>query len=116
MSDGSGGAPQLDEPAVEAAAREAFWTDDLGGHIKGKHTWDSIPDEGRENYRTMIRAAIRAYLAASFGALELDLTDDEAAHAPFPCNRSFPAGEAKIVRGSLRAKLRARLDRKDDEQ
>jgi len=48
---------------VERAAREAFWIDDLGGHIKGRHTWDSIPEQGRVNYRTMIRAALTAALS-----------------------------------------------------
>lgn len=53
------------DEAVEAAAREAFWTDDVGGHHKPgaqPHTWENIPEVGRENYRTMIRAAIAAAL------------------------------------------------------
>lgn len=45
---------------VEAASEAAFWQDDLGGHVKGPWTWDTIPEEGRENYRTMIRAALGA--------------------------------------------------------
>ena len=51
------------DEAIERAAREAFWTDDVGGHIRGSHTWESIPEKGRENYRTMIRAALKAALA-----------------------------------------------------
>jgi hypothetical protein len=48
------------DEAVEAAAREAFWQDDVGGHIKGRWTWETIPDDGRENYRQMVRAALAA--------------------------------------------------------
>src|SRR5436305_1109158 len=49
---------------IEAAAREAFWTDDLGGHIKGRWTWETIPEEGRENYRKMVRAVLSAAATA----------------------------------------------------
>ena len=45
---------------VEAAAKEAFFVDDLGGHIKGRWTWDTIPEEGRENYRKLSRAVVTA--------------------------------------------------------
>lgn len=47
---------------VEAGAREAFFTDDVGGHILGGYTWDTIPEEGRENYRIMVRAVLHAAL------------------------------------------------------
>lgn len=50
--------------AIEDAARDAFWTDDLGGHIKGGWTWDTIPDLGRANYRTMALAALAAAVKA----------------------------------------------------
>ena len=46
--------------AVEAAAKEAFFVDDLGGHIKGRWTWDTIPEGGRENYRKLARAILNA--------------------------------------------------------
>lgn len=46
--------------AVEAGAQAAFWEDDMGGHIKGSFTWDTIPEEGRENYRKMVRAVLTA--------------------------------------------------------
>lgn len=52
---------------VEAGAREAFFTDDAGGHIRGGHTWDTIPEVGRENYRTMVRAVLHAALRAAGG-------------------------------------------------
>jgi hypothetical protein len=48
------------ERAVEAAARAAFFRDDVGGHIKGGFTYDSIPEVGRENYRCMVRDALEA--------------------------------------------------------
>ena len=49
---------------VEAGAREAFFTDDAGGHIRGGFTWDTIPEVGRENYRAMVRGVLHAALAA----------------------------------------------------
>lgn len=51
----------VDAASVEAASREMFWADDLGGHHKPgyqPHTWENIPEVGRENYRTGIRAAL----------------------------------------------------------
>jgi hypothetical protein len=51
-----------DPQVIEACASEAFWTDDIGGHHKpGRvpHTWENIPEEGRENYRTLVRAVLR---------------------------------------------------------
>jgi hypothetical protein len=50
----------LSDELVEKAAREAFWADDMGGHIKGRWTWDTIPEEGRENFRTMVSAVLKA--------------------------------------------------------
>jgi hypothetical protein len=50
---------RIDPVLVEKAAEAAFWQDDLGGHVRGRWTWDSIPEEGRENYRTTIEAALR---------------------------------------------------------
>jgi len=53
------------DEAIERAAREAFWTDDMGGrHKPGRqpHTWENIPEAGRENYRTLVRAVARALL------------------------------------------------------
>jgi len=50
---------------VEAGAREAFFTDDAGGHIRGGHSWDTIPEIGRENYRTMVRGVLHAALRAA---------------------------------------------------
>lgn len=55
---------RLAPEVIEAAARAAFFEDDLGGHVKGKWTYDTIPDEGRENYRKMVRAALQAAIAA----------------------------------------------------
>lgn len=49
-----------DEATVERMSREVFWVDDQGGHIKGRWTWDTIPEEGRENYRRLIRVALTA--------------------------------------------------------
>jgi hypothetical protein len=52
-----------DDATIEEASREAFLTDDLGGHIRGDgHTWDTIPEQGRENYRTLVRAVARVLL------------------------------------------------------
>lgn len=45
---------------IENAAREAFWADDTGGHIRGRWTWDTIPAEGQENYRKLVRAVLAA--------------------------------------------------------
>lgn len=57
----------LPERTVEAAARDAFWRDDVGGHIRGRWTWDAIPEEGRENYRATIREAITAAMDPALG-------------------------------------------------
>lgn len=54
------------EAMVEAGAREAFFTDDAGGHIRGGYTWDTIPEIGRQNYRTMVRAVLHAALTAAY--------------------------------------------------
>lgn len=67
---------------VEAAAREAFWTDDVGGHHKAgsrPHTWENIPEVGRENYRTMVRAVLAAAEECDrvAGRITID-TNDEA--------------------------------------
>lgn len=48
---------------VECCAAEAFFTDDIGGHHAqgpSPHTWENIPEEGRENYRTLVRAVLDA--------------------------------------------------------
>lgn len=55
---------KLDETAVEAAAREAFWSDDVGGHVRGHWTWETIPEQGRQEYRRLVTATITAYLTA----------------------------------------------------
>ena len=60
---------------VEHGAREAFFTDMIGGHHNGLFTWDSIPDEGRENYRVMIRHVLAAVLPAHDAALINSLAD-----------------------------------------
>lgn len=52
---------------VEAGAREAFFTDDAGGHIRGGFTWETIPEVGRENYRKMVRGVLHAALVAAGG-------------------------------------------------
>lgn len=52
----------LDDKAVEAAAAEAFFSDDVGGHVRGHWTWETIPEQGREEYRRLVRATITAYL------------------------------------------------------
>lgn len=76
----------IEEPSgaqVEAGAREAFFTDDAGGHIRGGHTWDTIPEVGRENYRTMVRAVLHAALRAA---------GEPSAEEPeqIPKHRTFP--------------------------
>lgn len=58
---------KLDDEAVETAAREAFWSDDTAGHIKGHWTWETIPQIGRDEYRRLVRATITAYLTALEG-------------------------------------------------
>jgi hypothetical protein len=108
MSDGSGSAPQLDEKALEAARNE----------------YDSVlavVDDVRwaDAKLAALRAAVGAYLAASSGAGELDLTDEEI-RALFKWLNAGSAGvtatESEVVfYQSARSKLRARLDRKDDE-
>lgn len=51
---------EITDEMVERGAEAAFWQDDVGGHIKGPWTWATIPEEGRENYRQMVRAALSA--------------------------------------------------------
>lgn len=57
----------ITDDMVERAAEAAFFRDDLGGHIPGRWTWSTISDEGRENYRLMVREV----LAAALGPGEL---------------------------------------------
>jgi hypothetical protein len=40
------------------------WADDMGGHIKGRWSWETIPEEGRENYRRLVRAVSPTLVAA----------------------------------------------------
>jgi hypothetical protein len=47
---------------VQRGAEAAFFSDMIGGHHNGLFTWDSIPEEGRENYRTMMRHVLAAVL------------------------------------------------------
>lgn len=47
---------------VRRGAEAAFFYDMIGGHHNGLFTWDSIPEEGRENYRTMMRHVLAAVL------------------------------------------------------
>jgi hypothetical protein len=98
MSDGSGGAPQLDERALEAATR-AFVDAQEAGRVNEPSPYP-------------LAEGIRAYLAAFSGAGGLDLTDDEmhALLAPATYRTNGP-----ITLEAARSKLRARLDRKDDE-
>lgn len=58
---------KITEEMVEAGAKAAFWQDDLGGHIKGPWTWETIPEEGRMNYRAMMTAALEAIAAIKEG-------------------------------------------------
>ena len=51
---------RFSDEMVEAGAKAAFWQDDLGGHVKGPWTWETIPEEGRMNYRAMMTAALEA--------------------------------------------------------
>lgn len=73
MEGGRTQAEAIDDAMVERAAREAFWADDIGGHIKGDHTWESIPEEGRDAYRTMIRAALGAALRQTEGQASAEI-------------------------------------------
>lgn len=59
----TGDTTPISDEAVEAGAQAAFFTDDLGGHHKigyQPHTWDNIPEEGRKNYRDMVRSVLVA--------------------------------------------------------
>ena len=61
MSAPDGAQAEARDAVINAAAREAFWTDDISGHHKAgrsPHTWENIPEVGRENYRTLIRAVV----------------------------------------------------------
>ena len=59
-------APVVSADAVERAAEAAFVSDDLGGHHKpgpfilNPHTWQNIPEVGRENYRRLVRDILAA--------------------------------------------------------
>lgn len=55
-------AAAITDEMVERGAEAAFFQDDLGGHIAGRWTWATIPDDGRENYRRMVRAVLAASL------------------------------------------------------
>ncbi len=54
---------EVTDEMVDRGAEAAFFQDDLGGHIKGRWTWATIPEEGRENYRAMVRAVLEAALS-----------------------------------------------------
>ena len=60
-------AMRFSDEMVEAGAKAAFWQDDLGGHVKGPWTWETIPEEGRMNYRAMMTAALEAIAAIKEG-------------------------------------------------
>lgn len=53
---------EITDEMVERGARAAFFRDDVGGHIKGRWTYDTIPEIGRENYRAMVRDVLIAAL------------------------------------------------------
>lgn len=44
--------------ARERGMRAAFFQDGLGGYVKGPWTFDTIPEEARENYRKMVAAVL----------------------------------------------------------
>lgn len=50
-----------DADLIGRLAQAAFYSDDIGGHHKpgpfvySPHTWESIPEAGRENYRRLMR-------------------------------------------------------------
>jgi hypothetical protein len=104
MSDGSGGAPQLDEQALEAA-------------IQAVHR---SPGDIREE----VPIAIRAYLAASSGGGELGPSSEERrAMVKAMMERGGRTSSLTTrelcewwLEAALDALVRARLDRKDDER
>ena len=55
-------AVMFSDESIDRAAAAAFFQDDLGGHVRGHWTWATIPEEGRNNYRTMVRAVLTAVL------------------------------------------------------
>ena len=58
---------------VEAGAQAAFFTDDVGGHIRGdRNTWESISEIGRSNYRAMVRSVLTESLAAEHRKTETE--------------------------------------------
>lgn len=58
------GRPPISEGMIERAAVAAFNRDTLDGHHKGGvWTWESIPEQGRCNYRLTVRAALEAHPA-----------------------------------------------------
>jgi hypothetical protein len=48
------------EEVVERAARAAFQYDADNGHHRRPFSWDEIPEAGRDNYRELARAVLRA--------------------------------------------------------
>jgi len=50
---------------IDAAAAQAFRTDDLRGHVRGGWDWDTIPASGRRNYRALVVAILDAAIAES---------------------------------------------------
>ena len=63
--------------AIDQAAQAAFFSDVVGGHIRGNASWGSIPQVGRDNYRTLVTEILNSYesLGWSFTA---PLPDDRA--------------------------------------
>lgn len=115
---------QVTDAMVERAAREAFWTDDIGGHHKRgptPHTWENIPEQGRENYRTMIRAALRAALdrerSVEGEQVTVSLSREEVEAIPVLLEAAehydtrLPAAQGSVAQHTLVAKLRDALDR-----
>jgi len=53
----------------EEAARAMFRADDLGGHIRGPWTWETIPEVGRANFRSAVDAVLSVVLVPLDDAL-----------------------------------------------
>lgn len=55
---------QPSNEAIDRAARAAFDSDKASGNLAGgstsQHTYDNIPEDGRWNYRRLVRAAYAA--------------------------------------------------------
>jgi len=90
--------PVSDED-VERAAQDAFFTDMIGGHHNGLFTWETIPEEGRENYRKMVTSVLAAVLPEYAKRVRADLLRELIEQPVHPLTREWLASVLERVEG-----------------